>query len=71
MRNELSPKEIKILDLIKLGCTDKDIALQLGVTRQTIKHHLQYIFAKLGAENRTVAVVKALMQGYLTFEGVE
>lgn len=65
MGSKLTPKEIEILDLIKLGYADKQIASKLGIASGTIKDHLQLIFARLSAANRTDAVVKALNAGYI------
>lgn len=64
----LTPKEIQILDLIKLGYDDKKIATELGIATGTVKAHLQLIFAKLQAVNRVDAVVKAIRAGYLSLE---
>jgi len=67
MRNklELTPRELEILDLVKLGYLDNMIASKLGVSVGTVKNHLQLAFAKLQAINRTDAVVKALKAGYI------
>lgn len=61
----LTPRQVQILNLVKLGYGDKRIALELGLSVQTVKNHLQLIFAKLQAANRVDAVVKALNAGYL------
>ena len=61
----LTPTEISILDLVKLGYTDRKIASELGVSPGTVKQHLQLAFAKLQASNRVDAVVRALRAGYI------
>lgn len=64
----LTPREIQILDLVKLGYEDKRIGAEVGIAPQTVRVHLQFIFAKLQAVNRVDAVVKALRAGYLSLE---
>jgi DNA-binding CsgD family transcriptional regulator len=39
------------------------IGRQLGITRSTVKHHLEAIFAKLGAHGRTEAVREGMRRG--------
>lgn len=68
MSTELTPYEIEILDLVKLGYKDKEIGAELGIALGTVKQHLQFIYAKLGAVNRVDAVVKALRAGYLQLD---
>ena len=65
LRNGLTPREIEVLDLMKEGHGDRQIAERLGLSTHTIKSHCQLIFARLGAANRTDAVVKALRLGSL------
>ena len=64
----LTPKEIHILDLVKLGYDNKRIAAELGIAPKTVKGHLQLIFAKLQAVNRVDAVIKALRSGYISLD---
>jgi len=56
----LSDRENDILELIAQGKRNKDIALELGMTLQTVKNHITKIFLKLGVHNRTEAAVKLL-----------
>jgi DNA-binding CsgD family transcriptional regulator len=56
--DELSRREAQVLDLIRAGGTDKQIAIQLGVCRSTVSKHMQRIFAKLRVNNRTAAVLR-------------
>jgi len=63
---ELTPREREVLGLIALGLPNKTIARQLGVSDHTVKFHLNAIFAKLGAQSRTEAVVRAAKLGWLT-----
>ncbi len=56
----LTPKEIEILKLVKSGLSNKAIAAKVYTAEKTIKNHLNNIFQKLGVENRTQAIVKAI-----------
>jgi LuxR family maltose regulon positive regulatory protein len=61
----LSPRECEILELIAEGHSNKWMARQLGLGPETIKTHLKHIFAKLGVERRTQAVLRAKELGLL------
>lgn len=56
---QLTPTQIKVLNLLKQGKPSKTMADILGVTEATIKAHLTTIFKKLGVRNRTQAVIAA------------
>jgi len=63
---KLTPKEIKIIDLVKLGYKDREIGAELGIALQTVKNHMQLICVKLQAVNRVDAIIKALQAGYIS-----
>jgi DNA-binding NarL/FixJ family response regulator len=48
----LTPREREVLSLVVQGCGNKEIALRLTVSEETIKHHLTRMFDKVGAGNR-------------------
>ncbi len=56
----LTAREIEVLQLLAFGHTNKDIAEQLYISPDTVKTHLEHIFEKLGASDRTAAVAEAL-----------
>ena len=56
----LTAREIEVLQLLAFGHTNKDIADQLYISPDTVKTHLEHIFEKLGASDRTAAVAEAL-----------
>ncbi|WP_431910360.1 LuxR C-terminal-related transcriptional regulator [Amycolatopsis thermoflava] len=62
---DLSGREIEILRMLDLGCTNQQIAHALRVTVNTVKWYLKNIYAKLGAGNRTEAVSLARRSGLL------
>jgi two-component system, NarL family, response regulator len=61
----LSPREMDIIRLIKEGMSNSAISLQLNITESTVKSHVKNILFKLGANDRTQAVTKALQRGIL------
>ena len=56
----MTAREREILSLVEQGDSNKISASKLGVTEQTIKNHLAYIYLKLGVINRVQAVVKVI-----------
>ena len=61
----LTPREFEVLELMKLGRTNREIAADLVISLGTAKNHVEHIMAKLGVSDRTQAVVKALEFGIL------
>jgi two-component system response regulator DegU len=64
----LTPREMEILKYIGQGLLNKQIALELGISEQTIKNHVTSILRKLNANARTEAVVLALRQGLISID---
>ena len=60
---DLSKREKEILKLAAAGLTSQDIADRLKLTKRTADFHLENARGKLGAENRTDAVVRAVVLG--------
>lgn len=56
----LSKREFEILLLIKEGLSNPEIASKLELSIKTIENHTHNVFIKLGAKNRTEAVVVAV-----------
>ena len=56
---ELTPQQFRVLMMLADGLLNKQIAYELGVSEATIKAHMTAILKKLGASNRTQAVVAA------------
>lgn len=61
--NKLSPKEVTILNWMKDGKTNWEIAQITGVTERTIRFHVESIFSKLNVTSRTQAVAVAVQHG--------
>jgi len=64
-RGKLSKREMEVLILIKDGQRNPEIAASLGLSTKTIENHVRSILQKLGAKNRTEAVVTALKQSII------
>ena len=67
--DELTPREMDVLRLLAQGLSNRKIAAQLAINERTVKYHVSAILAKLEAANRTAAVMRAIEQGLITFEG--
>ena len=65
MTDELSPAEIRVLRLISEGESNKEIAATLGVSVDTVKGQVRSILSKLGASDRTQAVMIAVKRGII------
>jgi DNA-binding NarL/FixJ family response regulator len=61
----LTPRELEVVGLMKLGLSNRQIAEKLVISRGTAKNHVEHIIQKLGVSDRTQAVVKALELGIL------
>ncbi len=59
---ELTDREIEVLELLKEGLHNYQIAEKLSVTCFTIKKHLESIYPKLGVYNRVQASVKYVLK---------
>ena len=59
----LTRREAEVLRLIATGLSNQDIAAALVISLETVKTHVGNIFAKLGAGNRSQAVVIAYEAG--------
>lgn len=62
----LTPRETEVLQLMARGFSNLEISSVLGLSLGTVKNHGSNAFSKLGARDRTQAVLKALDLGWLT-----
>ena len=56
----LTEREVKILELLVKGYSNKEISNTIYISVDTVKAHLKHIFDKLGVDCRTKAAVKAI-----------
>ena len=65
MTNKLTPRQTVILYLVSFGWRNKEIAQELHISTIGVQSHLQNIYARLNAANRTDATIKAHKKGYI------
>jgi|SRR5690606_16484297 NarL family two-component system response regulator LiaR len=63
MNNLLTEREREVLGCVARGWPNKQIGLHLEISDRTVQVHLQSIYQKLDATNRTEAVLRALVLG--------
>jgi DNA-binding CsgD family transcriptional regulator len=66
----LSPQEMKVLNLLAQGSTDREIAEALFISRSTASTHVAAILAKLNVPTRSAAVAIALSEGIVATGGI-
>ena len=64
---ELTARELDILRLLAEGLSNQVIAERLGITRNTVRNHVQNILAKLGAHSKLEAVATAVREGIIRY----
>jgi DNA-binding NarL/FixJ family response regulator len=60
----ISRREIEILKYIAKGCSNKEIAYDLGLAEGTVKVHVKKILTKLDLQNRTQGAIYAINKGW-------
>lgn len=55
----LTPRELQVVARLHRGCSNKEIARELGIMEDTVKKHLKSVFAKLGVHRRALVVRQA------------
>jgi DNA-binding NarL/FixJ family response regulator len=64
-RASLTEREASILRLMARGMSNADIAAKLMIGSETVKSHVSSVLAKLGARDRTQAVIAAYESGFV------
>ncbi|MEO7397697.1 MAG: response regulator transcription factor [Ilumatobacteraceae bacterium] len=67
--DQLSARELEVLRLMATGATNGEIAATLYLAERTVKSHVGSIFTKLGARDRTAAILLAYRSGVIDPRG--
>lgn len=67
-RSDISEREMKVLQLLVKGRSNKEIGSSLFVGEDTVKAQLKSLFLKLGVHDRTEAAMSAIRHGIVHFE---
>jgi len=71
MPKGLSEREMDVLRAAAYGQSNKEIAVNLGITTQTAQVHLRNIFIKLDVSSRSEAIARAIKYGWITLESID
>jgi DNA-binding NarL/FixJ family response regulator len=58
MGRMLTRKQIAVIEELAAGRSNKEIAVRLGISDQTVGSHMKEILGRLGVKNRTEAVIR-------------
>ena len=58
----LTPQEVRVLDLVVAGLSDREIAEKLSLTSGTVRHHVSHLLKKL-RKRRGQAIIEMLKRG--------
>ena len=62
----LTPREEEALAFLSMGHSNKAIAKEMGLSPDTVKDHLERVFAKLEVRDRLAAVTRAVELGLIS-----
>lgn len=67
----LSDREMEVLTYVTKGMSNKEIAVLMGISHQTVKNHVTSILRKLSVDDRTQAAIFALRHGWVRLDQTE
>jgi two-component system NarL family response regulator len=65
---ELTPRELDVLEQIVHGKCNNDIATELKISESTVKTHINRLLGKLGVADRTQAATSAIQRGLVPLD---
>ena len=65
---QLTPRELQILNYMAKGYANKLIALELGISQNTVRNFISGVLRKLNARDRTEATVIAIKRGFISIK---
>jgi HD-GYP domain-containing protein (c-di-GMP phosphodiesterase class II) len=65
----LTGREVEVLRLVARGLSNPEIAASLVLSRRTVEHHVEAVYAKLGVHSRSAVTLRAMEHGLLSAEG--
>ena len=66
--SELTPQQMRVLQLIRQGKLNKQIAYELGVSETTVKAHVSEVLHKLNVSSRTQVVIETARLDFEAFK---
>lgn len=63
--DDITARELEVIETISLGMTNKDISEKLFISEATVRHHLSSIYSKLCIEDRLNLVIYAYREGLI------
>lgn len=66
----LTFREHQILELVAVGCSAKQIALEIDIAPRTVERHIENVRLKLNARNRAHLITQAMHLGLLVIENL-
>ncbi len=70
VKSPLSDREAEVLNEIATGKSNKQAAIDLYISEQTVKNHIKHIFTKLDVGDRTSAILLGVRNGWIDSDSV-
>lgn len=68
--NDLTPRELEILQLVITGKTNKELAHEIFISKKTVEFHLDNIYSKIGIRTRLLVGIWAIQHGIQAETGI-